>query len=543
MSLRSGKSHFWAAAGATFVVLCMTCLVPIVLPTGALSQHGEPQNLSWSTAQFIAPLDSAAAVTVGNCLYLIGGRNSQGMPVNGVHLARIDANGSPGSWQAVSSTLPKPLYSHAAVAVDNRIYVVGGYSGAYEGAAYVATVGTDGALAGWQTVASLPEGERRATHAMVAADGFLYVLGGLRISDVLDTVYRTRIRADGTLESWTADRSLPSPLYRHTAVVYNHAVYVIGGRPNATSVSRKVYRAVIQNDGALGPWEEVGNNLLPGARADHVSFVVGDKLSVVGGFDGVAAQSTVYVFRLGDTVTQLDDAAPLPQPRYRAAGALSPLRYAYVAGGLDGSNQSQNTVYFTRLATFARQRYLPLLLIKYAEPMPPVTVTPTRTATVSPPATATATRTATATTPAATPTRTGTPTLTATPSVTAAVTGTVTPTPTTSVQPAEADVEIEKQANPTAVSPLATVTFEVKVRNRGQGDALNVLMDDTLPTQLEVLLPIDGEGGFVCIATTPTQVLCTKTVLPILDRLFAATRHVLVPSTAPHSAARPSWQV
>ncbi|WP_343426559.1 hypothetical protein [Candidatus Amarolinea dominans] len=65
---------------------------------------------------------------------------------------------------------------------------------------------------------------------------------------------------------------MPTPLYRLNAVVSNNAIYVIGGRPSTTTISRKIYRSVRSNGGALGNWVEMGSDILPEARADAVSL-------------------------------------------------------------------------------------------------------------------------------------------------------------------------------------------------------------------------------------------------------------------------------
>ncbi|MBK9233417.1 MAG: hypothetical protein IPO15_21880 [Anaerolineae bacterium] len=247
-------------------------------------------------------LDSAAAASVGDWLFVIGGRDAQGNSLAAVRRARINADGSIGAWQTLVNALPKGLYGHSATVSNHRIYVIGGYaSGAYERAVYVASVNpTDGSLGAWQATAALPVGQERMTHAAVATGEHIYVLGGYRVSAALDTVCRSHIQANGLLSNWSCAQTLPSTLYRLGAVAVDNAVYVVGGRPSPSdSPSRKIHRATIQPDGNLGAWTNLGD-LLPDGRADAVTVQDQGRLFVIGGItNGATSANTVYVFALG----------------------------------------------------------------------------------------------------------------------------------------------------------------------------------------------------------------------------------------------------
>lgn len=473
-------------------------LVFLVVAWPGMAQPASPQStIAWATPTNLPEaLDSAASVVVGNWLYVLGGRNSSGNPVDTVRRARINNDGSLEEWQS-TGVLPKGLYGHSAVAVNNRIYVIGGYSNAYERACYVATVTSpDGELSDWDPTTPLPDGQQRATHAAVAASGSLYVLGGLRGSTVLNTAYRAPISPDGTVGEWQPERNLPDdqPLFRLGAVAYDGHVYIIGGRADTITgpISNEVHRAAIGADGGLGSWFEVGANLLPEGRADQVSLRAGNQLFVIGGTNGTASQSSVYVIQLSATGTPtVTTSTPLLEPRHRAAGALSASRYAYIVGGLNDSVQ-QNSVFYWRLAEFAAApRLLPLVLKNYA-PTPPPTLTPT-----TPP------------TPTHTPTATQIATATATPTRAPTATPTFTPTPGGSLLP---DLEIQKSANPTTVSRGGALSFEIRVRNNGPLDARNVTVDNTLPDVL-TFLSASGEG-FFCGVAPNFHVRCTRLLLP-----------------------------
>ena len=480
--------------------------------------------------------DSARAVSVGNWVYVLGGRTAANEAESTVLRAQSRTDGTLDPWITTTS-LPGGMHSHAVVSSAQRIYIVGGFNGFPQQSVHSAAVGTNGSLSQWRTERPLPTA--RYASAAIATGDSIYVFGGYG-NQPLSDVWRARIGADGVLGTWETDRNLITPLYRHAAVTHNGAIYIIGGRPTTTSISRKVYRAAIQSDGALGIWTEVGSDLLPEARVDHASFVAGDKLYVAGGTDGSAAKATVYVFQFaGDTLTRLTPDGSLPGARYRSAAALSPRGYAYIAGGLDEGNQRQDNVYFAQLIVFDRRFFLPLILKDYVPPDPAMTATATGTAsptatltrtptvTLTPTSTETATQTRTPTatgsitlTPTVTETTTRTPTSTQTATQTPTVTATPTQTPT-STQTATAtatptgtplvDLEVRKSASPTTVSRGGELAFEIRVRNKGQATALNVVIDDTLPDGVTYLNA--AGNGFLCGVKPNFHVTCTRAIL------------------------------
>lgn len=434
-------------------------------------------------------LAGAAAVALNDWVFVIGGYDASGSSLSAVSRARVSNIGSPGAWQTVRP-LTTPLDGHAAVVNSGQIYVIGGFSGSPQRGTYMSEVNADGSLGAWQSTGDLPT-ERYALAAVVA-QGHVYAIGGYSTVPIRSIV-RAQILPDGHLGLWARqDETLPSPLYRLTAVVHGGYIYVIGGRPTTDSVSRSMYRSQLQGDGSLGEWEDLGE-ILPEGRADHTSFVVGDTLYVVGGTNGTAPQNTVYAFHLGSQVSRLDDAPSLPAARSRAASALVSRGavFAYVAGGLDGSGQPVDTVYYARLSPLGP--YFPAVS-KAGLNTSTLTVTLTPTTPPTPTHTPTATQIATAT---ATPTRAPT------------ATPTFTPTPGGSLLP---DLEIQKSANPTTVSRGGALSFEIRVRNNGPLDARNVTVDNTLPDVL-TFLSASGEG-FFCGVAPNFHVRCTRLLLP-----------------------------
>lgn len=99
--------------------------------------------------------------------------------------------------------------------------------------------------------------------------------------------------------------------------------------------------------GAVVPWHPSPANLaLPGARADGAAISVGTKLLYVGGSDGSAAQSSVYVAEsvgIGNFDVWAEGPA-LPEPRSDAS-VVNVSGTILVIGGYDASGAPTSTVY------------------------------------------------------------------------------------------------------------------------------------------------------------------------------------------------------
>lgn len=423
------KSRVWIIA---FAICIDVALATLVASAGGWSpredQPWDDNLVGWTQVTSLpARLDSAAAVAVGNWLFVLGGRSPDGVPLNSVQRARINADGTLGDWQTIGPALPEVMYGHTAVTDDQRIYVIGGFGNNYLGTVFMSLVQSDGSLSAWQRLSSLPGGEERSNHSAVVIGRHLYVLGGQQEAGILSTVWRATLQTNGALDNWVSTRALPAALYRLTAVAVGSRLYAIGGRTESGSVSRNVYSALIADDGALDPWRPL-SNVLSSGRADQTTIVDQAKLFVIGGTDGANLQQTVLIYGLtedGD-LAPLPAGPPLPAARSRAASAQNQRHQLYLAGGLQSNDQSTSGVLWGRIIT------------NTPTPTPTPTQTPTSTRTPTPTPTPTlqfrargfAPHVRFAYTPTITPTRTPTSTWTPTPTPTQTPTRTPTPTPT-----------------------------------------------------------------------------------------------------------------
>ena len=193
----------------------------------------------------------------------------------------MSGDGNLGPWQATTSMTTERLRP-AVVAARGFIYVLGGWNGANLSSVERAVVNADGSLGPWQSMNSMVS--PRTALAAVAIDGYIYALGGdeggYNVGPVLNSVERAVINDDGSLGIWQIMTPMSTPRSELAAAISGSYIYAIGGRYDLSSVER----AMINPDGSLGPWQTTSS--LSMGRYTHVAAVVNGYLYAIGGYDG-----------------------------------------------------------------------------------------------------------------------------------------------------------------------------------------------------------------------------------------------------------------
>jgi hypothetical protein len=153
--------------------------------------------------------------------------------------------------------MPRGLYFMSAAVWNGRIYVAGGADGTNLYAdVWSAQIQTNGSLSPW--VAQTPLPVALYTHTSVA-NRLIYVLGGIVLTNngteakYVNTVYYSRINADGSLAGWNQTTPMPQPLSCFGAVAARGQIFVACG-VNGQSVVNTFYSAPVAGDGSLGIW-------------------------------------------------------------------------------------------------------------------------------------------------------------------------------------------------------------------------------------------------------------------------------------------------
>jgi hypothetical protein len=288
-----------------------------------------------------------SSVVANGYVYVIGGQDSGITAKSTVYYAKLNADGSTGTWQTNANPLPYGRYSLTSVVANGYIYAIGGeIGGIQQSSVYYAKLNADGSTGTWQTNANVIPGGGRWGHSSVVANGYVYVIGGFSSAS---TVYYAKLNADGSTGAWQTNANVipDGGRYMHSSIVANGYVYVIGGQNTGTYAPQStVYYAKLNADGSTGTWQTNANPLLATIEAP-ASVVANGHVYVIGGWGGTT-QSTVYYAKLnadGSTGSWTTNVNALPDARYAHSSVLAN-GYVYVIGGSGGGGAAVSTVYY-----------------------------------------------------------------------------------------------------------------------------------------------------------------------------------------------------
>lgn len=206
---------------------------------------------AWSTSALTLPQAMAYFQTavINNYLYVIGGYN--GTYKTNIYRAVINSDGTLGTFAAFSN-LPVTLSHFQALITKNRIYLIGGYAGGVPSSkVYMAPIDTSGNIGTWSLGPSL--NVPLYSHCATIIRDRIYVMGGATGAGGSKAVYYAPINPDGTIDSWLEDFSLPDTLYSSSLICSRNMVYLFGGIYQGAATNL-VHGAIINADGTLGAW-------------------------------------------------------------------------------------------------------------------------------------------------------------------------------------------------------------------------------------------------------------------------------------------------
>jgi hypothetical protein len=302
---------------------------------------------AWSgTAAFTTARANHSSVAHNGYLYIIGGYNFQmSQNFNDVQYASVNSDGTVNAWMATMS-FATPRRDHAVVAYNGYMYVLGGYDGSQSmNDVQVAKINADGTVGAWTPTSSFATG--RYAHASVAYNGYIYVLGGYTGTGLKNDVQVAQINADGTIGVWTATEPFSGNRNAFACVPHNGYLYVLGGDTGSGDGSNDVQYAPVNSDGTLGVWNTT--TAFGTARRYHRSVAVNGFLYVLGGcpLDTNSPYNDVQFAPIrpdGHVGTTWVKTTDLPAKRYIHTNVVYN-GFIYQIGGYDKSSAKNEVLY------------------------------------------------------------------------------------------------------------------------------------------------------------------------------------------------------
>ncbi len=182
-------------------------------PTNVIYRAPISDPTSWSNTGKTMPIniEKGRVGIVGNYVYIFGGSTDDANPINTILRAPLS---DPTSWSVVSGkTLPVPLSNSALAVVGDSLYLFGG--NAANGTSNFVTseiyaASTTDPTTWYDTGKALPSAVDYS--AIIVANNYLYLLGGVNSASYTNIIYRTPINGafpfEGyAMEPWRTDGS------------------------------------------------------------------------------------------------------------------------------------------------------------------------------------------------------------------------------------------------------------------------------------------------------------------------------------------------
>ncbi|MNL30562.1 Kelch motif protein [compost metagenome] len=195
------------------------------------------------------PRRGHAAVRIGDYLYVLGGNYGKpgALDLNApkrIARARIFSDDSIGNFESLATTLKTGRANFTCHVIGNYLYVFGGGTTQCERAA----IQPDGSLGAFATEGVPVLKQARTHHASQVVGNSFYVLGGWIPGSFLSSVEKATLQPDGSLGSFevVGETALPEVRRAGVSLRLGNTLLFVGGTPDGTQLSGKVFSAVIQ---------------------------------------------------------------------------------------------------------------------------------------------------------------------------------------------------------------------------------------------------------------------------------------------------------
>lgn len=226
------------------------------------------------------PKGGSQSCVIDKTIYVFGGANKNlAATLNSAEAYDTEMN----EWSNLES-MPLDLYECNAVAINDIIYIVGGWR--KSGETYFTSNSTfeyNPERDGWKAKRDCPV--NTGTNCSCVLNDKLYIFGGLKnFADVDTSGQKQAIVYDPVMDTWT---SLPPMLYERgegaAASVFDNKIYVFGGLHGISETPERLY--IVGKSEMYDPtsnlWTELANIPIP--VVNHISVAHNNKIYLFGG--------------------------------------------------------------------------------------------------------------------------------------------------------------------------------------------------------------------------------------------------------------------
>jgi len=233
-------------------------------------------------------------------LYIFGGVTNNRTITN--ELWSLDI--ATGVWEMLFShnesaeVIPKPVAGHTAHVINDRMYIFFGYN-PYEGFLYRTQIynfaDNSWKLGKDQATVVGRFGHSSNVYFEDSKKPVVYVYGGYNQA-AQETAYNISddlLKFDQETETWTHISSGPARVFRHSSIITDHSLLIIGGNNHNDSTNSRLSECyseeVYSYDILCRTWSRIPilNGSLESSRYGHASVLFNDNVFVFGGFDGL----------------------------------------------------------------------------------------------------------------------------------------------------------------------------------------------------------------------------------------------------------------
>jgi len=222
------------------------------------------------TAMLLPRRDFATA-TVDSRIYVLGGGDVQGGSPHPTTTVQV-YDPATDSW-TMGAPLLVAVTSHAAAAVDGKIYVAGGKSELAPGLKTLQVYDPTTRL--WARKADLPY--ELSDSAATGAGGKLYIFGG----DGLGWDTSNALSYDPAIDAWSAHAPMPDVGRDMAAIAVDGKPLVLGGYGSTYVPDAGYYRSMHQYDPGADAWTPRADMFTP--RSNFAVALLGGRVYAVGG--------------------------------------------------------------------------------------------------------------------------------------------------------------------------------------------------------------------------------------------------------------------